>query len=40
MISRRARVTVVLVTGVLMAAVLASAQPKDPFVGTWRLQHR
>ena len=35
--SRRARVTTVLATGVLMVAVLASAQPKDPFVGSWRL---
>jgi len=35
--SRRAPVTTVLATGVLMVAVLASAQPKDPFVGSWRL---
>lgn len=37
MISRLARVTLLLATGVLMVAVLATAQPKDPFVGTWRL---
>jgi hypothetical protein len=37
MISRVARVTMVLATGALMAAVIATAQPKDPFVGSWRL---
>ena len=37
MISRRARVAMVLAMGVLLVAVLATAQPKDPFVGTWRL---
>jgi hypothetical protein len=37
MIPKRARVTVVLAAGVLTAAVLAAAQSKDPFVGTWRL---
>ena len=37
MISRLARVTMFLATGVLMIAVLATAQQKDPFVGTWRL---
>jgi hypothetical protein len=37
MISRVARVTMVLATGALMVAVMATAQPKDPFVGTWRL---
>jgi hypothetical protein len=37
MISRRTRVTMVLATGVLMVAVLATAQPKDPFVGDWHL---
>jgi hypothetical protein len=37
MISKRARITIVLAAGVLMAAVLATAQSKDPFVGTWRL---
>ena len=37
MISRLARVTLLLATGVLMVAVLATSQPKDPFVGTWRL---
>jgi hypothetical protein len=37
MISRRARVSMVLATGVLMVAVMGTAQTKDPFVGTWRL---
>jgi hypothetical protein len=34
MIPKRARITIVLAAGVLMAAVLATAQSKDPFVGT------
>jgi hypothetical protein len=34
---KRARITIVLAAGVLTAAVLATAQPKDAFVGTWRL---
>jgi leucyl aminopeptidase (aminopeptidase T) len=33
----RARVTMMLAAVVLVMAVPASAQPKDPFVGTWRL---
>jgi len=37
MIPKRARITMVLAAGVLTVAVLATAQPKDPFVGTWRL---
>jgi hypothetical protein len=37
MIPKLARVTMVLGAGVLMVAVLATAQAKDPFVGTWRL---
>ena len=37
MASRLARVTMVLAAGILAAAVLATAQPKDPFVGTWKL---
>jgi len=37
MIPKRAHVTMVLAAGVLAVAVLASAQPKDAFVGTWRL---
>ena len=37
MIQKRARVTMVLVAGVLAVAVLATAQAKDPFVGEWRL---
>jgi hypothetical protein len=37
MISRLARITMILATGVLTVAVLATAQTKDPFVGTWRL---
>jgi len=36
-IPKLARVTMVLASGVLMIAVLATAQPKDPFVGTWKL---
>jgi hypothetical protein len=32
-----ARVTMALAAGVLVMAVLAAAQPKDPFVGTWTL---
>ena len=31
------RVTIVFAAGVLAAAVLATAQTKDPFVGTWTL---
>ena len=37
MIPKRARITMVLAAGLLMVAVLATAQSKDPFVGTWRL---
>ena len=37
MTSRLARVTIILAVGVLTVAVLATAQTKDPFVGTWRL---
>jgi hypothetical protein len=37
MISRLARVTIILATAVLTIAVLATAQTKDPFVGTWGL---
>ncbi len=37
MIPKLARVMMVLAAGVLAVAVLAIAQPKDPFVGTWRL---
>ena len=37
MTPKHARVTMVLAAGVLMMAVLATAQSKDPFVGTWRL---
>ena len=37
MIPKRAHITMVLAAGVLMAGVLATAQSKDPFVGTWRL---
>ncbi len=37
MIPKLARVTLVLAAGVLTFAVLATAQSKDPFVGTWRL---
>jgi hypothetical protein len=37
MIPKRAQFTMGLAAGVLAVAVLASAQPKDAFVGTWRL---
>jgi hypothetical protein len=37
MIPKLARITMVLAAGVLTVAVLATAQPKDPFVGTWKL---
>ena len=37
MIPRLGRVTTILAGGVLVLAVLATAQPTDPFVGTWRL---
>jgi hypothetical protein len=37
MIPKLARVMMVLAAGVLAVAVLANAQPKDPFVGSWRL---
>jgi hypothetical protein len=37
MIPRLARVTMILASGLLALAVLAIAQPKDTFVGTWRL---
>jgi hypothetical protein len=37
MIPRLARVTMILASGLLVLAVLAIAQPKDRFVGTWRL---
>jgi hypothetical protein len=37
MIPKSARVTMVLAAAVLTVAVLATAQPKDPFVGTWTL---
>jgi hypothetical protein len=37
MIPRVARVTMILASGLLALAVLAIAQPKDPFVGTWKL---
>lgn len=37
MIPRLARVTIILASGFLALAVLAIAQPKDTFVGTWRL---
>jgi hypothetical protein len=37
MTSRLARVTTTLAVVVMAAAVIASAQAKDPFVGTWRL---
>ena len=37
MIPRRARVTLILTAAVLAVAMLATAQSKDPFVGTWRL---
>ena len=37
MISKLTRVTTILGAAVLASAVLATAQSKDPFVGTWRL---
>lgn len=37
MILKLARVMMVLAAGVLAVAVLANAQPKDPFVGAWKL---
>lgn len=37
MIPKLARVMMILAAAVLMLTVLASAQPKDPFVGTWTL---
>jgi len=37
MTPKRARVTLVLAAAMLVMAVLATAQSKDPFVGTWRL---
>jgi hypothetical protein len=37
MISKSARFTLVLGAGVLAVAALATAQAKDPFVGTWKL---
>jgi len=37
MIPKLPRVTIMLVAGALTLAVVASAQSKDPFVGTWRL---
>jgi hypothetical protein len=37
MIPKLARVMMVLAAAVLMLTVLASAQPNDPFVGTWTL---
>jgi len=37
MISRLARVTMILSAAVLALALPASAQSKDPFAGTWRL---
>jgi hypothetical protein len=37
MSTRLARVTMILATGLLALAVVAIAQPKDAFVGTWRL---
>jgi hypothetical protein len=35
--TKASRVMIVLAAGVLAVAVLATAQPKDPFVGTWVL---
>jgi hypothetical protein len=37
MIPRLARVTTILSAAVLAVTLLANAQSKDPFVGTWRL---
>jgi hypothetical protein len=37
MTPKLARVMMVLAAAVLMLTVLATAQPKDPFVGTWTL---
>lgn len=37
MLVKLARVTTGLAAGMLMVAVLATAQSKDPFVGTWKL---
>lgn len=37
MIPKHVRVTIVFAAVALAVAVLASAQPKDPFVGTWKL---
>ena len=37
MTSRRTRVTMLLAVALLAEGVLATAQSKDPFVGTWRL---
>ena len=37
MIPKLAHVTMGLAAGILMVAVLATAQAKDPFVGTWTL---
>jgi hypothetical protein len=37
MIPRLPRVTLILACSVVALAVLAAAQPKDPFVGTWTL---
>jgi hypothetical protein len=37
MTPKLARVMMVLAAGVLAVAVLAHAQPKDPFVGAWKL---
>ena len=37
MASRLTPVTTILAAGILAAAALATAQTKDPFVGTWKL---
>ena len=37
MTTNRARVTMALAAAMLVMAVVATAQSKDPFVGTWRL---
>jgi hypothetical protein len=37
MASRLTRVTMALAAGILAAGMLATAQTKDPFVGTWKL---